>query len=197
AGTVSEEFASYLCERASGVPFAIEELLALLQERGSVARRGGTWARRALDRLDVPASIRDQVLERVSHLRGDARSVLAAAAVLQVEVTLAVLAATGPLPAERLPAALDEAVRAGILVSDGERVRYRHVLAAQAVYEDLSPPQRQRWHARAADALLAVDPPPLSRIAHHLRAAGRLAEWVDAAEDRKSTRLNSSHVKSS
>src|SRR5690606_34079072 len=99
-----------------------------------------------------PASIRDQVLERVSHLGADARSVLDAAAVLQVEATHAVLAATCPLPAERLLAALDEAVRAGILVSDGERVRYRHVLAAQAVYEDLSPPQRQRWHELAAAA---------------------------------------------
>jgi DNA-binding CsgD family transcriptional regulator len=182
AGTVSHEFASYLCERASGLPFAVEELLALLQERGDVARRGGRWARRALDRLDVPTSIRAQVLERVSHLGADARTVLDAAAVLQVETTVAVLAATCPLPGDRLLAGLDEAVRAGILVSDGDRVRYRHVLAAQAVYEDLSPPQRQRWHARAADALLAVDPPPLSRIAHHLRAAGRLAEWVDAAE---------------
>src|SRR5690606_38989096 len=63
AGTVSEEFASYLCERASGLPFAVEELLALLQERGDVARRGGRWARRALDRLDVPASIRVHVME--------------------------------------------------------------------------------------------------------------------------------------
>jgi predicted ATPase len=66
ADHVSEEFATYLCERASGLPFAIEELLALLRARGDLVRRGGRWARRALDELDVPTGIRDPVLERLS-----------------------------------------------------------------------------------------------------------------------------------
>ena len=182
AGPVSDEFASYLCERASGLPFAIEELLALLRERGSVARRGGGWARRALDRLDVPTSIRDQVLERVSHLSTDARSVLAAAAALQTSVTLPVLTATCRLPQERVLAALDEACRAGMMVETDLRAGFRHVLAAQAVYEDVPPMGRQRLHARAAAALRGLDPPPLGQVAHHLRHAGDLSQWVDAAE---------------
>ena len=91
---VSDEFAAYLCERASGSPFAIEELLALLRTRGTLVRRGGGWARRALAELDVPTSIRESVAERVSRLSAAARAVVEAAAVLHVAVPLAVLEAT-------------------------------------------------------------------------------------------------------
>lgn len=185
AGTVSDEFATYLCERASGLPFAVEELLALLRERGSVARRGGSWARRALDQLDVPTSIRDQVLERVGRLSPDARSVLAAVAVLHTAAEVPTLTATCRLSHDRVLLGLDEVRQAGIIVEiveAGSRVGFRHVLAAQAVYEDIPPLRRQQLHARAAAALRALASPPLGEIAQHLRHAGRTHEWVEAAE---------------
>src|SRR5690606_13842384 len=91
AGRVSQEFAAYLHERTAGITFAVEEVLALLQARGALVRRGGTWSRRPLDRLDVPSGIRDPVLERVSRLSGDARMLVEAAAVLQTPVPATVL----------------------------------------------------------------------------------------------------------
>ncbi|MFC7589331.1 hypothetical protein ACFQYP_40860 [Nonomuraea antimicrobica] len=51
---VSEEFARYLWERTSGLPFAVEEVLALVRERGSLVRRGDRWTRRVLEQLEVP-----------------------------------------------------------------------------------------------------------------------------------------------
>jgi DNA-binding NarL/FixJ family response regulator len=179
---VSDEFAAYLCERASGSPFAVEELLALLRTRGTLVRRGAGWARRALAELDVPTSIRDSVLERVSRLADDARSVVEAAAVLQMAVSQAVLEGTTRTPPARVLAGLEEALDSGLLTEQGDAIGFRHVLAAQAVYEDMPGPRRRDLHARAATALAAVSPVPLGQVAHHLRHAGRLDEWVGAAE---------------
>ncbi|RIQ24366.1 ATP-binding protein, partial [Jiangella rhizosphaerae] len=180
---VSAEFASYLCERTSGLPFAVEELVALLQERGTlVQRRGGGWARRALDELDVPTRIRDSVLERVARLGDAARQVAEAAAVLQVPVPLSLLVATAPLERAEALRAVGEALESGLLAEHGDDVGFRHPLAAQAVYEDLSGPRRLLLHDRAATALAAAVPTPAGQLAHHLRHADRLDEWVAAAE---------------
>lgn len=182
ADQVSEEFATYLCERASGLPFAIEELLALLRARGTLVQRGGGWARRALDELDVPSSIRDSVLERVGRLSDAARAVLEAAAVLQVPVFLEVLFATCRLGRPDAARGAEEALESGLFAEDGEAVGWRHLLAAQAVYEEIPGLRRRDLHSRAATALSSRHPVPLGQVAHHLRHAGRLEEWVAAAE---------------
>lgn len=179
---VSDEFASYLHERTSGLPFAVEELVALLRQRGTLVHRRGGWARRALDELDVPTRIRDSVLERVARLGPSAGQVAEAAAVLQLPVPLSLLAATAPLERSEALRAVGEALESGVLTEHGDAVGFRHPLAAQAVYEDLSSPRRLLLHDRAATALAAAAPTPPGQLAHHLRHAGRLDEWVDAAE---------------
>lgn len=179
---VSEEFADYLCERASGLPFAIEELLALLQANGQLVRHNGGWARQELDTFNVPTGVRDQVLERVAHLSDDARAVVEAAAVLHTSVSMQVVVATCRVSETRALRGLEQALESGLLVEHGELVGFRHVLAAQAVEEALPGPRRQQVHGRAAAALGALDPVPLGQWAHHLRHARLLDEWVRAAE---------------
>ena len=182
AERVSEEFSAHLCERASGLPFAIEELLALLRARGTLVRRGEGWARRALDELDVPSSIRDSVLERVDRLSEATRSVVEAAAVLQIPAHLDVILATCRHPRQDALRGIEEALELGLFTEDGEAVGWRHLLAAQAAYEEIPGPRRRDLHARAASALWSTQPPPLGQVAHHLRLAGKLEEWVTAAE---------------
>ncbi|HEY6737960.1 MAG TPA: AAA family ATPase [Actinopolymorphaceae bacterium] len=187
---VSEEFATYLCERSSGVPYAIQELLALLQERGTLVRRGHGWARRAIDELDVPSGVRASVLERLGRLSDGARHVVEAAAVLQLPTPIDVLAdVVAATPAERpdVLRALDEALESGLVVArtDGgqtHEVGFRHVLAVQAVYEAVPLSRRRDLHARAAVALRSCRPVPLGQLAHHLRHAGQVRAWVEAAE---------------
>ncbi|HEY7046714.1 MAG TPA: AAA family ATPase [Jatrophihabitantaceae bacterium] len=179
---VSSEFAGYVHERTSGLPFAIEELLALLRSRGTLVPRGGGWARRTLDALDVPTGIRDSVLERVSQLSGDARAIAEAAAVLQTPMRVSVLVGTCALPATAGRGGLTAALASGVLTEHGEAVGFRHLLAAQAVYDDIPISRRIDLHARAAAVLERLDPVPVGQLAHHLRRADRMAEWVEAAE---------------
>ncbi|ACZ87107.1 helix-turn-helix transcriptional regulator [Streptosporangium roseum] len=179
---VSAEFAGHLCTRASGLPLAIQELLALLRSRGALIRWEGGWARRALDALDVPVGVRASVQERVGRLSPAARGVAEAAAALQLASPVAVLTGvTGLSPAEAADG-VDEVLDSGLFVERDGVVRFRHVLAAQAVHEGISLGRRQALHAAAATAVRDLRPVPLGRVAYHLRQAGRLGDWVDAAE---------------
>ncbi|MFB4299273.1 AAA family ATPase [Actinomadura sp. NTSP31] len=178
AERITEELAVFLCERGSGVPLAVQELLALLRERGTLAWRRGRWARRIVAELDVPVRVRDSVLERVARLSEGARAVAEAAAALMTDVPQAVL-----LAASRGGTAdgLDEAVESGLIAERGAHFGFRHVLAAQAVYEGIPATRRRALHGRAADAVRNLDRVPLGVLAHHLRKSGREREWVEVA----------------
>ncbi|HEY0699930.1 MAG TPA: AAA family ATPase [Micromonospora sp.] len=179
---VTADFAALLRRRAAGNPLAVRELLALLVERGSLVRYDGEWLRRTIDELDVPAGVRDPVLERVSRLDDTARAVIEAAAILQRPVDGDLLATVSTLPAGDAADALTQAQRSGLLVERDGRYEVLHALAAQAISESLVTVRRQEWHARAAAALRDLPDPPLGQVAHHLRAAGATREWVEVAE---------------
>lgn len=178
---VSDDFAADLRGRTGGLPFAIEEVMALLRSRGKVTRPG-QWPRWSLDELAVPAAVRDHVLDRASLLPAGALPVLEAAAVLQRPATEHLIATVSQLPPAEAVAGLSRSIESGLLVEDGEAVGFRHALAAQAIYDGIPGPRRRQLHSCAADALAALAPPPLGQIAHHLCGAGRSGEWAVAAE---------------
>ena len=180
--SVSRNFAIHLWERTSGLPFAVQELLALLRERGMLVRRERGWSRRAIDELDVPAGVRHSVLERVRWLTPAGQAVAEAAAVLRERVSVKVLTATCQVPRADALEGLEEALASGLLEERGSTVGFRHMLAAQSVYASLPLPRRQDLHGRAATAVRSLVPPPLGQVAHHLREAHLYDQWVDAAE---------------
>ncbi|HEY8472703.1 MAG TPA: AAA family ATPase, partial [Natronosporangium sp.] len=179
---VPDEFARYLSEHTSGLPFAIEEMMALLRERGLVGPDGQVrWT--GAERLAVPAAVRDHVRERVDRLPDELRPLLEVLAVLQRPATEHRVAAVADQHPEAVAAALSRAVESGLLVDEDGLIGFRHVLACQAVYEGIPGPRRRSLHGRAAAALRAEGPHLLGQVVHHLRQAGRLAEWAVAAEE--------------
>ncbi len=180
---VSGEFAAFLHGRTEGVPLAVEELVRLLVGRDDLAHPGGQWIRRPLDELQVPATIRDAVLERAGRLDTDARTVLQAAATLAEPAGYATLAAAAGLSAERLAAGLSQALACGLLEEDGGGlISFRHALAARTVYEAIPGPNRRILHERAGTALESQSPPPLAALTRHFREAGDMPRWVRYGE---------------
>ena len=186
---VSDEFAAYLHERTAGIPLAVEEVLRLLVDRRDIVRWRGRWARRALEQVEVPAAIRDAVLERAGALTTDARRIVEAAAVVGEPAPEALLGAVASLAVGRAAAGLADAVAAGVLQPAGEGYACRHALAAQAVYGAITEPERRRMHQRAAQTLEAgaegtqgFGPRLPARLAHHWKEAGRSGSWVRWAE---------------
>ncbi|SEF90398.1 regulatory protein, luxR family [Actinacidiphila yanglinensis] len=175
---VSDAFASFLHEHTAGLPLAVEECVRLLRDRADLIRRDGEWRRRTLTRIGVPPTIRDAVLEGAARLDPDARQMLCAAAVLAEGAEPRVAIAVSGLPADRGRTALAAAVRARALVEDsGGRIRFRHLLAARAVYDDIPGGERRALHLRAGRALEALDPVPIALLPHHFGEAGDTEGW--------------------
>lgn len=181
---VSEGFALYLHERTLGLPFAVEEVLRLLSDRRDLVQRGGRWARKMLDELEVPAAIRDSILERLARLSPDARRVTQAAAVAGVAASGELLRRIAGVSSERAARGLSEALSLGLLrEEEAARFGFPHALARQAVYEAIGTPEQRRLHLRAARELeRGEDPLPLAQIAHHFQRADVPRKWISYAE---------------
>ncbi|MGH2785216.1 MAG: AAA family ATPase, partial [Actinomycetota bacterium] len=128
------------------------------------------------DTVPVPSHVGAAVEARLSALPEEARdAVLLVSACLHPSVSLVERSAGGT-------AGLTQAIEAGVLQIDRERLRFTHPLLASVGYESAAPWARREAHARLASA--AED--PLER-AHHLSRAttepdeGVAAELQDAA----------------
>jgi DNA-binding CsgD family transcriptional regulator len=120
--------------------------------------------------LPVPDNLRLLVGERLAALSPSARDVALVVSVLPratVELAQAAAGGHGSVPD------LDEAVEAGVLEVDGERLRFAHPLLASVLYANATAAERRRLHARLATVL---DDP--EERAGHLALA---AEGPDAA----------------
>jgi len=181
---VSEEFARCLRARTAGVPFAVEELMRLLDDRDRFALAAGVRAVAELEQAGVPPAIRQSIRERMSALDDDACLVTRAAGVLGAPFGEELVAAAAGLAPARAARALTRALQSGPLEEkDHDLYGFRHPLAAQAAGEDAPGPQRRRMHLRAAQAL-ERDPQRAepTRLAHHFREAGRWRESVRHSE---------------
>jgi DNA-binding CsgD family transcriptional regulator/tetratricopeptide (TPR) repeat protein len=122
----------------------------------------------ALGALELPATVRDAVLARTATLSRSAQHVLDAAAVLGQRADLTLLAEVSGEPGT----AVDEAVRAAVLVGDAGGCSFRHELARRAVEERLAPAAAGALHARALAALRARGDRDDRRLAHHAAGSG-------------------------
>ncbi|HEY2316802.1 MAG TPA: AAA family ATPase [Solirubrobacteraceae bacterium] len=152
-----------LYRRTGGNPFFVAEALASPDE-------------------ELPVTVRDAVMARLSRVTGPARRLLEAVAVIPGPVDLPLLEALAAADVERL----DECLASGMLEATGPRVRFRHELARRAVEESASPVRRVALH-RSALALLADRGSDPARLVHHAEAGGDLeavVRWAPPAAER-------------
>lgn len=190
---VSDELVEVVYERTAGNPFAVEQVMRLLGDRGALVVRHGRWTAAGLGRLAVPPALRDSVLQRVGLLAGDARAVIEAAAVLELPAGEELIRDVAGLPAARARRALCDALSTAVLQeapveaeeaeTEAGLYRFCHALAAQAIHDAIPLPRRRRLHLRAARALEAAEAPrPLARLAHHYKQGGGVRQWLRYAE---------------
>jgi DNA-binding CsgD family transcriptional regulator/Tfp pilus assembly protein PilF len=117
---------------------------------------------------DVPPTVRDAVLARISGVSYAARDVVAAAAVLGLPAAASLLAQIS----ERPLTAIDECLHHGVLVADAGMVGFRHELARLSVEQSLRQAQRSGLHARALAQLTAGGSRDDRRLAYHAAGCG-------------------------
>jgi DNA-binding CsgD family transcriptional regulator/tetratricopeptide (TPR) repeat protein len=116
----------------------------------------------------LPASVRDAVLARTRTLTPPARNVLDTAALIGSR-----------LPSELLvslvedPLVMDELISHGLLIKDGDDLRFRHEIARMAIEAAVPPYRKAAIHTKIMDALLASRCEDDARLAFHAEGAGR------------------------
>ena len=160
-------------EMSAGNPFAAIEI------GEAILRGGGTDPRQE---FAVPPTLHGLASERLAALPRETRSLLPTLAALSAPTLARLRAALDP---DEAVAGLDGALRAGVVLRDGERLRFTHPLLASAAYSELSAIERERLHRRLAEStddpeergrhLALVAHEPEARIAHSVEVAAEVA----------------------
>src|ERR671924_1380262 len=143
---------SALRQRASGVPFLIEEMLSAYHDAGGPEERRAEWwiSRRIADAL--PPSYREVVRNRMATLETSARAVVQAAAVLGRSFDWRLLGTMIGADEREVLEGLRVAVRVRLIAPTAglaPAFEFRHALAREAVLAELLPPERVALLARA------------------------------------------------
>ena len=117
---------------------------------------------------DIPPSARDAVLSRVARLGETAREVLDVAALIGTRIEVSMLASVTPCA----PPVIDDLLASGLLVGEGNWIRFRHEIGRLAVEQSIAPHRGALVHSRILAALLAADCNDDARMSFHAEAAG-------------------------
>jgi len=120
----------------------------------------------------LPVSVRDAVLARTRTLSTQARDALDTAALIgaRMQAELLVSLIDNPL-------VTDELISDGLLIKDGDYLRFRHEIARVAIEGAIPPYRKAAIHTKIIEALLASGSDDDARLAFHAEGAGN-AELV-------------------
>lgn len=127
-----------------GNPFFVTELLRRAEE-------------------GLPQSVQDLVLARLARLAPGARSIVQLASIFPARVERALVRELLATTVSDLEACLNS----GLLLAEGDFLRFRHELARVAVENALEVPVAQELHARALHALRTWPGASVARLVHH------------------------------
>lgn len=152
-----ENLRQLMLDKSQGNPFFLEEWVRALMDAGVLYQEDGLWqAGDSIHGLAVPESVQSVILSRVDRLGTIPRQALQMAAVLGRIFRLRVLdAMTGSHP--ELAAALNHLQRQRFIYVERSQpdieYSFHHVLAQNAIYQDLPKPRRVALHRDAGQAL--------------------------------------------
>ena len=175
------ELAQTISALTEGNPFLVCEVWrALVETKGvEVVDRTIRLARPPAE-LATPESVREVVSQRLARLAPGTTAVLELAATAGSEFELEVLRRALGLEDVELAAALDEAVRSGMIEevpARGLGYRFTHELVRRALYDRLTAVRRAELHLRVGEALAEGEGQSgrvLVDLAHHFAETGPL-----------------------
>jgi DNA-binding CsgD family transcriptional regulator len=146
-----------LAAKAHGNPFLVTELVGGLCEEDRLNVADG---HAVVTGEGLPRRLGDTMHQRLDLLSGDASEVVRVAAVLPDRFSAGLLAAMLDRQPVSLLSALEEAVRADLLVEDGEHLRFRHDLLREATRQSVPQSLRRAMERQSASVMLRVGAAP-------------------------------------
>lgn len=157
-----------LAAKAHGNPFLVSELVGGLGEEGRLEFSGG---RAVATGNALPRRLGFGMQQRLDLLSDSASEVVRVAAVLPDQFSAGLLAAMLERSPASLLSALEEAVRADLLVEDGARLRFRHDLLREATRQSLPQSLGLAMERQAASVMLGMGATPTEVAAQLARSA--------------------------
>ncbi len=153
AGVVSEVY-----DETGGNPFFVEELFRFLEEENRLYDSAGQFRTELkVAEADAPPSVRLVVTRRLTRLGEATQKILATAAIIGRVFSLELLQASSEESADAVLEGIEEAEKAGLVISVAEtprvRIAFVHELIRQAVIGGISASRRQRLHFEIAEAI--------------------------------------------
>jgi DNA-binding CsgD family transcriptional regulator len=172
---------------AAGNPLYTRELLDALVRSGGLRSPSGAAGPIELvaeQPREAVLSLSLAIADRLDFLTDGARDTLRLTALLGRSFAAQDVSLVTGLAPERLRGVLEEAIAAGVLERDGERLRFRHGLLRQVLYETVPAPIRAALHQQVIQALIAAAA-PAERVAELLlpvldEATGWELDWIAA-----------------
>ena len=157
-----------LAAKAHGNPFLVRELVGGLEEEGRLNVSGG---RAVASGHALPRRLGAGMQQRLDHLSSGAGEVVRVAAVLPDRFSAALLAAMLERQPASLMSAVDDAVRADLLVEDDEQLRFRHDLLREATRQSLPQSIRRAMERQSASIMLSMGAAPAEVATQLARSA--------------------------
>jgi predicted ATPase len=182
----ADDFAQWVFDETHGQPFYLMETLKDLLERGvlrSQRQPDGAWgfqvdAEHDLGRAArVPSTVRVVIRARLDRLSPPAAELLAAAAVLERDLTFDRLCQVANVSEDVGLPALDELLSSRVLLEVGQpdgasAYAFANDMLRDVVYTEAGDARRRLFHRRTLEVLTAAGK-PAALLAHHALAAGQ------------------------
>ena len=131
-------------------------MLAALAQEGMIETAGG---RAEVAQPALPPTLRLTILRRLSFLSDDMLQALRFASILGASFTVTDLSVTMDRPVVELFGVLAEGIAGRVLEDDGDRLRFRHDVIRDAIYEDMPATIRHGLHREAGQRLARTGAP--------------------------------------
>ena len=171
-----QPFKRRLVERTEGNPFFLEEIVrTLVETRVLTGARGAYRLTRALDEIQVPATVQAVLAARIDRLPPEEKRLLQSAAVIGERVPFTLLRAVVEISEEELRRGLTHVQAAEFLYETSLfpelEYTFKHGLTYQVAYNSLLHERRRALHAQlvAAIEMLYADrtTEQIEHLAHH------------------------------
>ena len=164
-----------LIARTEGNPFFLEESVRTLVETGVLVGTPGAYRlAQAVPSIQVPATVQAVLAARIDRLPPEEKRLLQTAAVIGMEVPLALLQAIAELPEETLHRGLTHLQAAEFLYETRlfpeHAYTFKHALTHEVAYRSLLQERRRALHTQIVEALETL-------------AGDRLADQVERLAD--------------
>jgi DNA-binding SARP family transcriptional activator/tetratricopeptide (TPR) repeat protein len=181
SGIAAPDFSRRLFRASIGNPFFMLEMVRDLFERQELEVENDVWVsqHRHVNDLEpnIPATVREAVLERVARLGGAAQRLLETAALTDNGFLLEEIQPATALNEWECLEGLERAVTANVLQRLEAGYGFGHDLARQALESTLGTERRRLIHTKLALSLAETKASP-ARIANHLEQSGKQFEAV-------------------